>query len=749
MAIELKLGIAGNDYEEIRTLGGKAGMSDLFLAHKKGLDLDVVIKRMQQSIQSEMDEKNESEILKTLKHQYLPQIYDVIHGEDGYLYTVMDMIPGTNLQEYVEENGPINQKQAHRWACQLCEAVRYLNQEKGAKPSIIHCDIKPRNVMITKSGDICLIDFGTSLIQRQGASASAFLTLGYAAPEQHKAANEAVERGRVAEQPQNQHSGETTWPAENEELTVLAGDETVSATRSNEKTVLATENSYFAERTVMANSAVAVAAPKQIKQWITPATDVYAIGATMYFAVTGKKPEVSTQPVTPLAKHHPVLSKAMVEIFTRAMSKEPKDRFVDAGEMLRALQQVDQMDLTYRKHVATKRVAALVLSVAFIASAASTFYGFTLMKAERENTYLTILSEAEKARGEGALERGRTLLENAIQQQPTRVDAYLNLAVLLYQQGEYSLAIDTLENATNAGNLDLETLSDDACREYYYIQASCFSELENYTEALRCYQKMADKPGVTSGQNRGMAIAYAKNGQLKEAQKLLEQLRKEKASSSDCDMVAAEIAAMQGETKNALSLYHSVLKETKDQQLLSHAFLSAAQLCEQSGDLLQAAELLEQAQRELEPNRAILQKEMLAEIYSRLAVSEPEHSEEYNQLAEAQLKELIQSGIGTFATRLNLAMVQQTLREFEQAEQTLLELRENFPQDYRAEMQMAYLYIDWQSLRENEDRDYHEALEHYESAMEKYQLALANGAEDQNMVVLTNLIEQIKAGGWL
>ena len=131
-----------------------------------------------------MDERAEANILKTLKHKYLPRIYDVIESPSGYVYTIMDMIPGENMQNYVKTHGPVSQKLAYRWACQLCEVIAYLHSQV---PPILHCDIKPSNIMITPAGDICVIDFNTSLVFSKGVLAIG-ATPGYAAPEQYSAA---------------------------------------------------------------------------------------------------------------------------------------------------------------------------------------------------------------------------------------------------------------------------------------------------------------------------------------------------------------------------------------------------------------------------------------------------------------------------------------------------------------------------------------------------------------------------------
>lgn len=738
--MKVELGPSGWDYEDIHPLNSKAGMSDLFRAHKKGMNIEVVIKRVQQDVQANLDQKNESEILKTVKHQYLPQVYDVIAGEDGYLYTVMDFIRGKNLEDYVGDNGPANQKQAHRWACQLCQAVQYLHDDKNQKPTIIHCDIKPRNVMITESGDICLIDFGTSLMSRSGMQATSYLTPGYAAPEQYAAAkaNWKCNGGRQAVALEN-----------TSEQTVFAGvasEQTVLAASDPERTVFAATDSLG---TVKEKGELQSAATDRAGGQITKATDVYAIGATLYFAVTGKCPEESIRTVTPLEKLRPKVSTSMIQIVDRAMNPDSARRFADAAAMLEALNNVDRMDQTYKQFIAQKRVLSLVLGTAFLLSAASAGYGFYRMKAERENEYLNLISQAQEASDDGQYKEGQTLLESAIQQQPTRADAYLDLAVLLYEQGNYQQALDLLENAAFAGNLDETALELPVWGELNYIKGSCLYELGEYEQAIEFFRRSVESPEATAAFYRSLAIALANNGQIGQAEEVLEQLTRKGGSSTDCDLVRAEIAAMQGQEEQALALYERVFEEAEEQQLLSHAYLAAAQLCQSSGALNKAIQLLEQSQKRLSGNYNILQRTMLADLYAQAALEDPDKADGFYEQAASILSGLIRENMATFTTRLNMASIQQALGNYESAEKYLLELTDLYPQDYRADMQLAYLYIDWQGTLPANQRDYHLALEYYEASQQKYQQALANGEEDQNMVVLTNLIEQLRLAGWL
>ena len=91
-------------------------------------------------------------------------------------------------------------------------------------------------------------------------------------------------------------------------------------------------------------------APEQVRGLVTDArTDVYALGAMSYFVLSGKAPFTGTTPIAvgfaqvndpppPLRAQRPEVPVALEEAVMRALSKEPKQRFLDAGEMKRALE---------------------------------------------------------------------------------------------------------------------------------------------------------------------------------------------------------------------------------------------------------------------------------------------------------------------------------------------------------------------------------------------------------------------------
>lgn len=69
MSETITLGFTNPDYENIHVLNRLGGTGDVFAAHKKGMDIDVVIKRTQVQYHDRIKQENESIILKSLKHR--------------------------------------------------------------------------------------------------------------------------------------------------------------------------------------------------------------------------------------------------------------------------------------------------------------------------------------------------------------------------------------------------------------------------------------------------------------------------------------------------------------------------------------------------------------------------------------------------------------------------------------------------------------------------------------------------------
>ncbi len=162
---------------------GQGGTGVIYLAYHLSLQKYVVLKKIKRSITSLVKVRQEVDVLKNLHHTYLPQVYDFTEHDDN-IYTVIDYIEGHDIDKYLKTGYRFSQEQLIYWLEQLCDVLDYIHNNR---PKVIHCDIKPANIMITPDGNVCLIDFNISLDSENSADLSG-MSQFYASPEQYEKA---------------------------------------------------------------------------------------------------------------------------------------------------------------------------------------------------------------------------------------------------------------------------------------------------------------------------------------------------------------------------------------------------------------------------------------------------------------------------------------------------------------------------------------------------------------------------------
>ncbi len=157
---------------------GHGGMGVIYRAYHLRLQKYVVLKKLKMAESySPVLLRTEVDSLKKLHHTYLPQVYDYIKHE-GDIYTIIDYIEGCDLEKYIISGVYIEESQLIKWLKQLCEVLVYVHSQ-----GIIHADIKPANIIVTPSGDICLIDFGISFNEHDKLIKG--YSRNYSSPEQY------------------------------------------------------------------------------------------------------------------------------------------------------------------------------------------------------------------------------------------------------------------------------------------------------------------------------------------------------------------------------------------------------------------------------------------------------------------------------------------------------------------------------------------------------------------------------------
>ncbi|KAG0236912.1 serine/threonine-protein kinase KIN2 [Mortierella sp. GBA43] len=120
----------------------------------------------------------EASIMMVLHHPYIVSLYDVVVQPHHY-YMVLEHVDGGQMLDYIISHGKLKEKHARKFARQIASALDYCHRN-----SIVHRDLKIENILISKSGNIKIIDFGLSNLYSSRSHLSTFCgSLYFAAPE--------------------------------------------------------------------------------------------------------------------------------------------------------------------------------------------------------------------------------------------------------------------------------------------------------------------------------------------------------------------------------------------------------------------------------------------------------------------------------------------------------------------------------------------------------------------------------------
>ncbi len=146
-----------NRYTVLEHIGG-GGMAEVYRAHDNLLDRAVALKVLRTQFTND-DEfvtrfRREAKAAAGLSHPNIVNIYDVGRDEDIY-YIVMEYISGETLKDKIVREAPIGTNEAVNIIIEIAEALEHAHQN-----NLVHCDIKPHNILITRSGRVKVTDFG-------------------------------------------------------------------------------------------------------------------------------------------------------------------------------------------------------------------------------------------------------------------------------------------------------------------------------------------------------------------------------------------------------------------------------------------------------------------------------------------------------------------------------------------------------------------------------------------------------------
>ena len=171
------------DRYEILGRIGSGGMSVVYKAKCHTLDRLVAIKVLKEEFASDENFvskfKMEAQAAARLSHPNIVNVYDVV-DEGNLHYIVMELIEGITLKSYIEKKGFLENKEAIGIAIQVAQGIAAAHEQH-----IIHRDIKPQNMIISRDGNVKVADFGIArAVSSQTMNATAVGSVHYISPEQ-------------------------------------------------------------------------------------------------------------------------------------------------------------------------------------------------------------------------------------------------------------------------------------------------------------------------------------------------------------------------------------------------------------------------------------------------------------------------------------------------------------------------------------------------------------------------------------
>lgn len=169
-------------YEILERIGS-GGMSDVYKAKCHKLNRYVAIKVLKPEYSEDKTFvskfKAEAQAAAGLMHANIVNVYDV-GEENGIYYIVMELVEGITLKKYIEKKGVLGVREAVSIAIQVAQGI-----DAAHKHNIVHRDIKPQNIIISKEGKVKVTDFGIARAASSNTINSSVMgSVHYISPEQ-------------------------------------------------------------------------------------------------------------------------------------------------------------------------------------------------------------------------------------------------------------------------------------------------------------------------------------------------------------------------------------------------------------------------------------------------------------------------------------------------------------------------------------------------------------------------------------
>ena len=563
---------------------------------------------------------------------------------------------------------------------QVAATLCYLHNQK---PPIIHSDLKPGNIMLTNSGNVCLIDFNISFSLGGNGFVNGY-TKNYASPEQIWA-----------------------WK--------------YNQTQPN----------------------------PSLRKKIDKRSDIYSMGATFYHIVTGSKPMPDDNGyVQDIREKKPEMNQLFGAVIMKCLEPDLKKRYQRAEDVLYDLQTMAQRSKEYRSLLRKQKIISGVLAGGMILFAGLALAGYFRIDSEKMARYEDNVAQEEKCIKNGDYDQLDEYYQQAVKLYPGKMDAYLQKALALNRQKEYEDCI----NFINTNILNSKSVMNDGSEDsVYYLLGDCYSQLEDYEQAAEYYNSAIEANPENGNYYRDGAIMEAYCGNTDKAQELMETAKEKGLDTTEVNYVDGEIKYSKGDYEDARSIFQKCIEDSDDAYIQMRSYIMEAKCIDKQDDSVDGKKrkmkLLKKAKKELPKENNIGILEELAQTYSDLGNDTGDI--DYYQKALSVFEQIQSQGMGNYSTGYNISVLYQNMGDYDSAERELMQLLDNYGEDYKTYKSLAFLEGYRQEQLTKEQRDYSKFKEYYEKAYDLYQSQLSSNANDMEMDRLEEQYNQAVSNGWI
>ena len=464
-------------------------------------------------------------------------------------------------------------------------------------------------------------------------------------------------------------------------------------------------------------------------------TDIYSLGVTIYHLLTGISPLEPPYELRKLRLIDSNFSEGIEYIVNKCIQNDPINRYQSVEELLYDLNNIHTFNSYYIKQKKIEKTKNIIKATVLVTSISSILLGTKVMGDEKNEKYENLISNGHNSLNLYNFNEADKYFEEAKNVYKNRADSYLGQAKILLDKNEYEECMKYLDEISN-------TIKDiNGSKEYFYLKGTAHYDNDEYENAALNFEKAVELDATNVDYARDLAVSKVKLGEIEYGKNIIETVMNRKNCEDSVYYINGEIALKQGNLYEAIQSFENVIDITKDDVIKKKAYIALSDIYKENRDIIDGAisnqiQILKNAMMDLNNPNDIFMIEALAEAY---------YANKNNSNSAEQFNRLLELGYERPYIYRNLAIIYQENGNLSDAENILLRMKEKYPDDYTAYLQLAWVYLEKEGKKYEFSRNYDKVLEYHNLAIK----FAPQGESSADIMQLSNKINELRIKGWI